>query len=324
MSLHSIPKVESADFYLDVAFRRGKEKAAKLPSSKKDRLRRLIEVETVRIAAVEKALSKKLSHILDTFPSFDQLAPFYLELVKCTIEYRELKKSLAAVNWAIGKVKDFSRLYINNIRRSRFEGIIKKHKREFYGRVSSAVKQIKPQLAMLEEARIEMRKFPLVKTSLPTVVIAGYPNVGKTTLLKELTGSEPKIASYPFTTKRLMIGYCKIGEKKLQFIDTPGLLDRPLEKRNRIELQAVLALKHVANRILFLIDASESCGYGIKTQISLLRQVESSFDVPLTPILSKADITPKSSLDETKKLLSSFITVSTADKKSLEELKKTL
>ncbi|MBN2454819.1 50S ribosome-binding GTPase, partial [Candidatus Woesearchaeota archaeon] len=311
MSLHSIPKVESADFYLDVAFRRGKEKAAKLPLRKnKDRLRRKIELETTRITAVSRALSKKLGQILETFPSFDQLPPFYLELVKCTIDYRALKKSLAAVNWAVNKINDFSSLYVRNIRRCRDEKILMKHKREFYGRVSSAVKQIKPQLANLEEARIIMRKFPIVKTSLPTIVIAGYPNVGKTTLLTELTGADPEIASYPFTTQRLMIGYCTVNEKKFQFIDTPGLLDRPLEKRNSIELQAVLALKHVATKIFFLIDASESCGYSKEKQLSLLREIKKMFTVPVSVIISKADITPQESLAEIKKKTGAYAVIS--------------
>jgi GTP1/Obg family GTP-binding protein len=42
-------------------------------------------------------------------------------------------------------------------------------------------------------------------------------------------------------------------------LDTPGLLDHPLEERNTIEMQAITALAHIKASILFFIDISETC-----------------------------------------------------------------
>jgi len=39
-----------------------------------------------------------------------------------------------------------------------------------------------------------MKGFPSIKTNLPTIAIAGFPNVGKTTLLSKITDAKPKIA----------------------------------------------------------------------------------------------------------------------------------
>jgi nucleolar GTP-binding protein len=323
MSLRAIPKVETADFYIDLAFRKGGEKAGKLPIQRQhDRISRKTLIETTRVGEVGMDLAERLRDVIKSFPEFDNLSPFYLDLVKCTTDFDDLKHSLGAVNWAVHRIEEFTKYYLGVMRRSEDEASLQKSKREYYGRVSSAVKQIKKALVFLEEARMKMRKFPVIKTSLPTVIIAGYPNVGKTTLLSLLTGSTPKIASYPFTTQRLMIGYTLIGEEKFQFIDTPGLLDRPLTQRNPIELQAILALKHISARILFIVDASESCGYSVKDQISLLRQIEKSFGIPAIVILSKSDITPKSAIDEAKKLLKTEFIISSSDAKAIEELKK--
>ena len=69
------------------------------------------------------------------------------------------------------------------------------------------------------------------------------------------------MAAYPFTTKGIDVGIHEAGHRRYQVIDTPGLLDREIEDRNRIEMQAVTALKHLANAMLFILDPSETCGY---------------------------------------------------------------
>lgn len=52
-----------------------------------------------------------------------------------------------------------------------------------------------------------------------------------------------------------------------QVIDTPGILDHPLEDRNTVEMLSITALAHLQAAILFLIDVSEQCGYTIEEQV---------------------------------------------------------
>lgn len=302
MSFQNIRKVETADFYIDLAFRRGKQKAAlvkqklqkanRVKKTRKPRIEIFVSVEKERFRAVNHTLTGELSSILESFPSIDALPRFYLELVKCTIDYVQLKKSLGALDWAVKRLNSLLKIYNARLKGLNQFGTLKKTRREFYGRASSVLKQIDSNLRFLEESRRIIRNFPSLHTEIPTVVIAGYPNVGKTTLLRALTKAEPKIAPYPFTTQRLMLGYAVIGERKFQFIDTPGLLDRPLSKRNRIEMQAILALRHLANFIMFIVDASESCGYGVEEQLKLLKEIKSSFKIPVIVLINKTDIKP--------------------------------
>jgi GTP1/Obg family GTP-binding protein len=52
-----------------------------------------------------------------------------------------------------------------------------------------------------------------------------------------------------------------------QIIDTPGILDHPLDERNTIEMQSITAMAHLQAAILFVLDISEQCGYTIKQQV---------------------------------------------------------
>ena len=121
-------------------------------------------------------------------------------------------------------------------------------------------------------------------------MVAGYPNVGKSSYVSDTTGARPDIAQYPFTTKRITIGHFIQKRIRYQVIDTPGLLDRPLDKRNYIELQAISALRFVGNVTLFIIDPSETCGYTLKEQYNLLEEVREFIKIPILVVANKIDI----------------------------------
>lgn len=318
MNFQSLQKVRSADEYLDLAFRRAKERADVIRNRKfKGRFEKSLGIESERIRTVRNELVSELSRIIKSFPNVDDLPPFYSELTKCVVDYAQLKKSFGAAIWAKNKINEFYKFYNKGLRRCNDISKINDLRRVFYGRVSSALKQISGNLRFLEDARRKIKVFPSIKTSMATVVIAGFPNVGKTTLLRALTGSEPKISPYPFTTQKLMVGYCG----NTQVIDTPGLLDRPLAKRNRIELQAILALKHLAHKIVFIIDVSDASAYSFEQQMGLLQDVKKNFEMPIFVIINKIDSTPEERIREVKNRLSA-LEVSAEKKLGIDELKR--
>jgi nucleolar GTP-binding protein len=55
-------------------------------------------------------------------------------------------------------------------------------------------------------------------------------------------------------------------------LDTPGILDRPLEERNTIEMQSITALAHLRCAVLYLVDISEQCGYSLAQQADLFHR----------------------------------------------------
>jgi len=312
MNLQGLSKVETYQTYLDMAFKNGQSAAVQARQAVKTRnkLVRSKFIERARMQSMAKSLMGSLNFVMKSFPSLDQLAPFYKELVKCTVDYGQLKKSLGALNWATKQINELfirSRIQLN--RTTQMEQV-NKTRIGFSGRVSSVLKQIKPNLQYLDEARKIMKRYPSLKTKRATIVIAGAPNVGKSTLLAVITGSKPETAYYPFTTTSLNLGYDSKGN---QYIDTPGLLDRPIEKRNPVERHAILALRHLASIIVFVIDPTENCGYTLSEQRNLLIEIKKRFPQPVIVVSNKADTGQK---------FKNAIEVSAKEKTGIPALKK--
>lgn len=327
MNFQTLIKVNTADEYLDLAFRRAKEIANTTRSKRfANKYIKSKNIEMDRLKAIHKSLVNNLENILNSFPDLENLPPFYLELVKCTIDYPTLKKSLGALNWARNKLEQFFNYYLNPIKRTRLENSeeinkLNIHRREFYGRVSSIMKQIKEPLLFLEESRKIMKRFPAIKTSVDTVIISGYPNVGKSTLLKKLTGSNVNIQPYAFTTKHINIGYLEKNRKTIQLIDVPGTFDRSFKDMNDIERQAYLVMKHLTTKILFVIDPTEACGYGAEQQVALLNNIKRQYKLPLMILLNKSDMKNNWNNDFIKKLKDEeFVEISAEKNIGLEKI----
>ncbi len=300
MNFQGLKSVEDDKFYIDLAFRKAGLRASELRKSrdlKGTRLDKSIKMEVIKINAVRDVLSDKLHGIGRAFPDIESLPEFYKELIKCTVDYGALKKSLGAMKWAKSKIVEMNSKYAKNIKRCRDLKKINDYRREFYGRISSIMRQIKDNLKCIEHARKTMRHFPAIKTGTRTIAIAGFPNVGKTTLLFKLTGSKPDIQPYAFTTKGINVGYIKNDKEKIQFLDTPGTLDR-FDKMNNIELVAFLALKMLAEKIIYVFDITEP--YPLKDQVKLYKRIK-ELKKPTLVYLSKTDILKKEDVEEFSK-----------------------
>lgn len=297
MNFQGLPKIEDSSFYIDLAFRKANEMSSALRGSRKvkgTRIEKSIKVEMAKVDAIKNVLSEKLKHIMKSFPDLEGLPEFYNELIKCTTDYPNLKKSLGALKWARAKIGEMHSKYAKKIRRCRELNKINGYRREYYGRISSVMKQIDSNLKQVEQARRVMKSYPAIKTGLKTIAIAGFPNVGKTTLLFRLTGSKPDIQPYAFTTKGINVGYLKKEGRKIQFIDTPGTLNR-VEKMNRIEMAAFLALKLLAEKIIYVFDLTEP--YPLEEQAKLYKRIK-KLKKPVIVYLSKTDILKKEDIRE--------------------------
>ena len=249
------------------------------------------EREIARIRSMTDTASAKLMEVVKSFPTVDKVHPFYRELAHVLVDIDKVRKSLAAIQWAADMIRRLSKVYIRKLSRADNPDLMAALRREFTGRFSSVLKQVSENLNYLADSIAKLRKLPDINPELPTVVLAGMPNTGKSTIVRRLSSADPEIAPYPFTTKGLIVGHNEFpGLGKVQFIDTPGLLDRPITKRNRIERQAILALRYLGDVIVYVFDPTETCGYPIESQLSLYREIKGEFDEPVIVVCNKSDI----------------------------------
>jgi len=277
--------------------------------------------EAERIRVMSQTIRETLTKLVTATPSLSNLPPFYKELVAALVNVDDVRKSLGAIDGTAKIIRKLEREHIRRLRAVSSLGETSAIRRQAYGRISSTVRRASDHLAILREAEGKLADLPSVFTEMPTIVIAGYPNVGKTMLLRRLTGSEPKIAPYPFTTTGLNLGYFERGYKRYQIIDTPGLLDRPLEERNPVERQAIAALRHLADVVVFMLDPSGTCGYEFERQLHLLEDIRKTFSNVIV-VINKTDLLDEQRVREVQELCKGAIFISAATGQGVIELEK--
>ncbi len=166
--------------------------------------------------------------------------------------------------------------------------------RRFYGRLASFVREVDPDLVRLGTVRRFLRARPRLDPSAPRLVVAGFPNVGKSSLVARLSSARPKVADYPFTTVAIAVGHADLGFDRLQVVDTPGVLGRS-GQANPAEREAETTVARAANVVLFVLDPSGSSGYPIEEQERLLARWREEFpQLPIVAVETKSDLVRRS------------------------------
>ncbi|KAJ2620876.1 Nucleolar GTP-binding protein 1, partial [Coemansia sp. RSA 1290] len=166
----------------------------------------------------------------------------------------------------------------------------KQLKRAALGRMATIMKRQKDSLSYLEQVRQHLARLPSIDPNTRTLIVCGFPNVGKSSFMNKVTRADVDVQPYAFTTKSLFVGHMDYKYLRWQVIDTPGILDHPLEERNTIEMQSITALAHLRAAVMFFIDLSELCGYSIQQQMSLFNSIKPLFaNKPTLLVISKID-----------------------------------
>ncbi len=282
-----IVTVPTAQEVLDKSFHA----ASKLQATDPDAAYRARKTAVARVTSVADTIDHVLGRTVKGFSVLENLHPFYWGVMGTQFEMRELRHSVETVDWCRKQVRDVATKAIAQLTRTRNRPFIEQKRKEVYGRVSSLLERIAPELELLGRARDAMRRLQAIDPKVPTIVVAGYPNVGKSALVGRLSSAEPQVAAYPFTTTSVTVGHFYERGRPYQVVDTPGILDRPIEERNPVEMRAIAAIAHLPHVLLFLIDPTPGAGSTLEQQEALLAQVRAAYpEADVLVVETKADL----------------------------------
>mmetsp|Transcript_53215 Transcript_53215/g.64151 ORF Transcript_53215/g.64151 Transcript_53215/m.64151 type:complete len:698 (+) Transcript_53215:257-2350(+) len=257
-----------------------------------------------KIKFTQQTITERLSAILNDFPRLNDIHPFYSDLCNILYDRDHYKLALGQLNTARSLVEAIGRDMIRMLKYADSLYRAKSLKRAALGRMCTVLKRQKASLAYLEEVRKHLSRLPALDPNERTILMCGLPNVGKSSFMNKITRAEVDVQPYAFTTKSLFVGHTDHRYLRWQVIDTPGILDHPLEERNTIEMQAITALAHLTCTVLYFLDASEQCGFPIEQQCSLFRSIKPLFaNKQLVLVVNKIDQQPWDTLDADKKAM---------------------
>ncbi|GBF88440.1 hypothetical protein Rsub_01152 [Raphidocelis subcapitata] len=239
----------------------------------------------------------KLTQILDDFPKVEDIHPFYGDLLNVLYDRDHYKLALGQLNTARNLIDKLAQDYIRLVKYGDSLYRCKELKRAALGRMCTLMKKQDASLKYLEQVRQHMSRLPSIDPAGRSLLLCGYPNVGKSSLMNRLTRADVEVQPYAFTTKALYVGHLDYKYLRWQVLDTPGILDRPLEERNTIEMQSVTALAHLRASVLYLVDVSEQCGYTLAQQAALFHSIKPLFTgKPVIVVANKVDARPLDNL----------------------------
>ncbi len=283
------PGVRPSSRILDTAFRTAY-RAAPRGKTRFDRSRLRAQLKVVRSGAVV------LRHLGAAAKPFrgPGLVDFERRLVAEAFGSGQLEHSLDRVHRATERIRGLGRDEKRSIASASSEAEFAEGVRRFYGKLASFVREVDEDLRELERIRRYLADRPKVDPAQPTLVVAGFPNVGKSSLVARLSTARPKVASYPFTTLSVAVGHADLGFDRLQVMDTPGVLGRPT-RSNPAEAEAEIAVASAASAVLFVLDPTELSGYPLEDQERLLARWREEFPtLPFVVVETKSDLAPGS------------------------------
>ncbi|CAI7590148.1 unnamed protein product [Penicillium pancosmium] len=253
---------------------------------------------TRKVKYTQETFCEKFQAILDGFPRLQDIHPFHKDLMNTLYDADHFRIALGQVSTAKHLIETVSRDYVRLIKYAQSLFQCKQLKRAALGRMATICRRLKDPLVYLEQVRQHLGRLPAIDPNTRTLLICGYPNVGKSSFLQNITRADVDVQPYAFTTKSLFVGHFDYKYLRFQAIDTPGILDHPLEEMNTIEMQSITAVAHLRSAILYFMDLSEQCGYSVADQIKLYHSIKPLFANKIVFIVvNKVDVRRPEDLD---------------------------
>src|SRR3972149_9701945 len=129
------------------------------------------------------------------------------------------------------------------------------------GRLKAKLARLREEVQKKASQKSGGEGFAVKKSGDASVVLLGFPSVGKSTLLNSLTGQKSAVASYEFTTLDVVPGTLEYKVSTIQILDVPGVLKGAASGRGRGK--EVLAVVRNSDLVFIILDAFQLNHYDV-------------------------------------------------------------
>ncbi|KAH8173068.1 hypothetical protein LIA77_07323 [Sarocladium implicatum] len=266
-----IPPVPTQQEFLDIVLSRTQRK---LPTQIRSgfKISRIRAFYTRKVKFTQETFSEKFGAILESFPRLQDIHPFHKDLLNTLYDADHFKIALGQLSTAKHLIETISRDYVRLLKYGQSLFQCKQLKKAALGRMATLCKRLKDPLLYLDQVRQHLGRLPSIDPNTRTLLICGYPNVGKSSFLRSITRADVDVQPYAFTTKSLFVGHFDYN---------------------------ITAIAHLRSAILYFMDLSEQCGYSVSDQIKLFKSIKPLFSNKLVfVVVNKIDVARPEDLGE--------------------------
>ena len=121
------------------------------------------------------------------------------------------------------------------------------------GKLKAKLARLRSEVEKRKSSGAKGKGFAVKKSGNATVSLIGFPSIGKSTLMNQLTDANSRVGDYEFTTLDVIPGMMRYKGTNIQILDLPGLISGASKGRGRGK-EILSAIRNV-DLILFMIDA---------------------------------------------------------------------
>ncbi|GAA5818728.1 MAG: GTP-binding protein [Methanobrevibacter sp. CfCl-M3] len=120
------------------------------------------------------------------------------------------------------------------------------------GKLKAKISKLKEDAIAKGSSGTKGKGFHVKKSGDSTAVLVGFPSVGKSTLLNELTNADSKVGAYQFTTLDIIPGIMEYNGAQIQIFDIPGIITGASGGKGRG--REILSVARTSDLILIVLD----------------------------------------------------------------------